>query len=112
MCHLILAVPILALPIFWLVPPSQAIPIYLGVIGVTGLLLWPAMNALRRPPVTGREGMVGARGEALTDLRPEGLIRCQGEVWSATSADPVAAGKQVRVIGVNRLRAQVVPQGR
>jgi membrane-bound serine protease (ClpP class) len=111
MCHLVLIAPILALPVFWLLPSSIAIPVYGIVIGAMALVLWPAITAMRRPQVTGVEGMVGARGEALTELNPGGLIRCHGEVWSATAAERIPAGEGVRVVGVRRLRAEVVRLG-
>ncbi len=79
MCHLILLAPVLALPILWLLQPSIAVPAYGTVLVITALIVWPAVVAMRRPSITGQEGMVGAQGEALTELSPHGLIRCQGE---------------------------------
>jgi membrane-bound serine protease (ClpP class) len=106
-CHLIFFAPILALPLFWLVPLAVALPAYVAVLFFTGLVLWPAVVALRRPLVTGREAMVGARGETLTALNPGGLIRCQGEVWRAQAEGFIAAGERVHVLGVERLRVHV-----
>jgi membrane-bound ClpP family serine protease len=108
MCHLIFLAPVLALPIFWLLPFSLALPIYLGVVGMTGLILWPVVTAMRRPQLTGAEGMIGARGETLTELSPHGLIRCQGEVWSATADQLILGGHPVRVVAVDRLRLRVM----
>ncbi|HSB68456.1 MAG TPA: NfeD family protein [Candidatus Methylomirabilis sp.] len=107
MCHLILFAPVMALSLFWLLPTFVALPIFGIVVVVTALVGWPAVVALRRPPVTGCEGMVGARGEALTELNPHGLIRCEGEVWSATADEPIAGGERVRVVATERLRARV-----
>jgi membrane-bound serine protease (ClpP class) len=106
-CHLIFLAPILAFPVFWLLPLSTALPVYLVVLGGTGLVLWPVVVAWRRPQVTGAEGMLGARGEALTELSPHGLIRCQGEVWSATADEPIPAGERLRIVAVDRLHARV-----
>ncbi len=104
MCHLLFLAPILALPVFWLFPASLAVPLYLLVVGGTGLLLWPGIGALRQPQRAGREGMVGARGKALTDLNPRGLVQCQGEIWEATAHERILGGTRVRVLGVDRLR--------
>lgn len=111
MCHLIFLVPVLALPVFWWLPMSLALPIYGVVVALTALVAWPTVVALRQPPVTGREGMVGTRGEALTELNPHGLIRCQGEVWSATADEPISPGERVRIVAVDRLHAQVSRYG-
>ena len=52
--------------------------------------------------------MVGSKGEALTELSPDGLIRCQGELWSASAQEVIPAGERVRVVAVDRLHARVV----
>ncbi len=111
MCHLILGVPILALAVFWLVPLSLAIPLYVAALLATGLVLWRTVLALRQPVVTGREAMAGARAETLTALNPSGLIRCQGEVWHAHAEEFIPAGERVRVLCVDRLRARVAREG-
>lgn len=107
MCHVILFAPVLALPVFWLLPATTAIPVYGVVVALTALVLWPVFVTFRRPPVTGREGMVGLRCETLTDLAPQGLVRCQGEVWSAHAEERFAAGEPVRVLSVSRLELRV-----
>jgi membrane-bound serine protease (ClpP class) len=86
---------------------SVALPIYGVVLGATALVAWPVVVAWRRPQITGAEGMAGARGESLTELNPHGLIRCQGEVWSATADEPIPGGERVRVVAVDRLHLRV-----
>ena len=107
MCHLILFAPVLALPVFWLLPWNIALPIYGVVLVLTALVAWPVVGALRRPQLTGSEGMIGARAEAITELSPHGLVRCQGEVWSATADEPVAGGERVCVLAMDRLHLRV-----
>ncbi len=114
MCHLILFAPVLALPLFWLLPFSVALPAYGAVVALTALVAWPVVAAMRRPQLTGVEGMIGARGEAITELNPHGVIRYQGEVWSATAEEPIPGGERVRVLAVDRLQVHVarhVPLG-
>lgn len=107
MCHLVLLAPILALPVFWLLPSSVAVPIYGAVLVLTALIAWPVVVAWRRPQMTGAEGMIGAKAETLTELNPHGLVRCQGEVWSATANEPIPGSERVRVLAVDRLHARV-----
>jgi len=109
MCHLIFLAPVLALPVFWLLPLSLAVPIYLVVVGMTALVLWPVVSAMRQPVRSGAEGMIGARGETVTALNPTGLVRCQGEVWSASADEAVAPGERVWVTDVYRLKVRVTP---
>ena len=68
------------------------------------------VRAQRLKPVTGREGMIGAAGEALTDLSPEGDVRVHGEIWHAVSAEgTIARGTRVRVTGIKNLSVTVTP---
>ena len=55
MCHLILALPFLALPVFWWLPIGGAITVYVFVLFVTGAVYWLAMRAMRAPVMSGIE---------------------------------------------------------
>jgi membrane-bound serine protease (ClpP class) len=70
-----------------------------------------ALAAQRSRPVTGAEGLVGERGSTLTvvDAAQPGQVRVHGEIWRATSAAPLAAGRSVRVAAVNGLTLLVEP---
>lgn len=66
-----------------------------------------SVRTLRRRPTTGREGMVGEKGVAKTALDPKGTVDVHGELWTATSDTPVAAGEAVEVVSVEGLRVKV-----
>jgi membrane-bound serine protease (ClpP class) len=55
----------------------------------------------------GSAGMVGERGVARTDLKPEGQVFVHGEYWRAVSNEPVAAGEPIEVVRVIDLRLLV-----
>jgi membrane-bound serine protease (ClpP class) len=66
------------------------------------------LKALRSKPVTGREGLVGETGEALTVLNPDGRVRVHGEIWNAVSASgDIAKDAKIRVVGLENLTLQV-----
>ena len=66
------------------------------------------VNAMKRPYVSGREGVVGHVGEARTDLNPKGRIFVDGSLWSATSVSgDVSKGELVDVISMEGLRLTV-----
>lgn len=71
---------------------------------VTGFLVTLSLRARKSPVRTGREGMIGERGRALTPLvpgrRPGGKVLAHGEYWDAVSDEPVAAGDEVEVLGI------------
>jgi membrane-bound serine protease (ClpP class) len=53
-------------------------------------------------------GLVGLRGEARSDLNPEGGVFVKGTLWRARSMDgPIRSGAQVRVRGIDGLILQV-----
>ncbi|WP_447978701.1 NfeD family protein [Candidatus Nitrospira bockiana] len=62
------------------------------------------LRAMRRQPMTGREGMVGQVGVARTSLSPQGKIVVRGEIWDAVSEQPVSAGDAVEVTGIEGLK--------
>jgi membrane-bound serine protease (ClpP class) len=70
-----------------------------------------ALAAQRRPPVTGKEGLVGLEGQARDAITPDtpGYVRVHGELWRAKSREPVAPGQTVRVLDLNGLTLEVEP---
>lgn len=108
MCHLLLALPLLALPLFWAFPLSVALPAYGAVAGLSAVIYWYAIQAMKRPIQNGAEGMVGEIGEVIETGDENLLVRIHNELWPAVpSRGPVHAGDQVEVIGVERLTLQV-----
>ena len=57
----------------------------------------------------GPETLVGGSGRAITEVRPEGMVRVRGEDWRARSAQGVDAGHRVRVVGRDQLTLIVEP---
>lgn len=78
--------------------------IFTGV-GVTVLLfvfiIFYAIKAQLKKPVTGIEGLVGAVAIAKTDLNPQGRVYVHGELWEAANSIPdqeIKKGDKVRII--------------
>jgi membrane-bound serine protease (ClpP class) len=84
---------------------NMVVPVVLGFAAITVLLARLAVAAQRQPPVMGRQSMIGEPGEALTAIAPDGAgqVTTRGEIWNATSAEPIPKGARVRVTGVDRL---------
>jgi membrane-bound serine protease (ClpP class) len=68
-----------------------------------------AVKARRRPVVSGREELLGARGEVLDDFSRRGRIRIHGEIWQAETRVPLKRGERVRVGAVEGLVLSVEP---
>jgi len=86
------------------------IPVTLLTAGVFVFLVGLGLKAQRRKPVSGSEGLVDATGVAKGDIDPEGKVFVHGELWNAHSAEPIAEGETVRIVGVEGLRLVVVKE--
>jgi len=102
----------LAVVVLWLLPKVDVhLPLFVLVII---MLAWAAYaiityrlgsRALKRKPVVGLPGMVGARGKTVSDLAPEGTVRIKGELWeSRAEGRKINAGVKVIVVGQDGLK--------
>lgn len=75
---------------------------FIGIVGA-------ALRALHRKVQSGIEGLIGAEGEAKTDLRPEGIVHIRGEDWQARAHRhaPIRKGAPVRVVELQGLTVRV-----
>jgi membrane-bound serine protease (ClpP class) len=60
-----------------------------------------------KKPRSGPEGLIGETGIVKQDVMPEGKVFVHGELWSATSVNPLREGTKVRVVGVADLVLKV-----
>ena len=69
-----------------------------------------ALRVRLRRPITGEEAMVGAIGEAKTDIAPEGTVVTKGTLWRARTMETgIAAGSKVEVKATEGLVLLVEP---
>jgi len=66
-----------------------------------------ALRARQTRVSTGLAGMIGLKGQAETAIEPEGRVFVRGELWRARSQTKIAAGENVRVVGVEGLTLEV-----
>lgn len=90
-----------------------AISVAIPFAFITVLLLRMIIRSRHWRPATGREGLLGAIGEVRQPLGEgrRGMVLVTGELWRATAAEPIAAGQQVRVVGMDGLVLRVEPIG-
>jgi membrane-bound serine protease (ClpP class) len=74
---------------------------------ITVFLMTIAIRARRNKVVTGEQGMIGAIGEARTDIDGEGKVFVLGELWNARALSHVSLGDQVVVRRVEGLELEV-----
>ncbi len=74
---------------------------FLAVAGI-------GLQAQRRKVTTGKEGMIGATGKALSDLNPTGNVQVMGEIWSAQAKEGlIEKGSEVQVLETHGLKLTV-----
>jgi membrane-bound serine protease (ClpP class) len=71
--------------------------------GIMSLVL----KAQMRKRQSGMEGMIGAQGEAVTDVHEMGKVFVQGEYWNAWSDRAVEKGTKIRVVEVKSLKLKI-----
>jgi membrane-bound serine protease (ClpP class) len=69
-----------------------------------------ALKSQRRPVVSGREDMVGSAGEVVKVEGREAWAQVHGELWKVAASTPLAPGQRVRVVSVQGLELEVVPE--
>jgi membrane-bound serine protease (ClpP class) len=65
------------------------------------------IRAHRRRPTTGREGLIGGRGVATTDLKPEGVVEIRGELWNAVAEETIKAGDKIEIEKIDGMKVTV-----
>ena len=83
----------------------------LAVALVTGLFfvfaLGMALKTRMTKPTTGREGLIGEKGIAISDINPEGEIKLHGEIWKGFSSEKIKKGQKIKVVSVEGLELEV-----
>jgi len=88
-----------ALRVSWSVMIPTLTIICLFFAGIIALVL----KAQMRKKLTGKEGMIGEEGRAVTDVYETGKVFIKGEYWNASSDTPVEKGRRVRISKVEGL---------
>ena len=107
MCHVLWLMPILGLLLFWVLDFSVALPVYLGILVLSGGVMLLTLQSLKQPPRSGSEGMVGDIAEVVEATHSRGRVRYHNTLWYATAREPLTVGDTVRIIGNQGLRLRV-----
>ncbi len=94
-------------------PEIRVSPLILGLSVALSLLYWrfallPVLERVRKaPPAAAFDDFHGETGRVVRALDPVGTVQLRGELWSATSDHPLAAGEEVVVVGREGLNVRV-----
>jgi membrane-bound serine protease (ClpP class) len=97
-------------PATFTVSPWIVWPTPVGLALILGFMGWKVAGGRRAPLQLGAPALIGAEGEALSDIGPaSGEAFVHGEYWQARSATPIPKGARVRVVSIEGLIVVVVP---
>jgi len=98
---------------FYAVPWGTIVTLGLGTGLFFAFVVGAAARAMRRPPYTGAEALIGQTAEVRRSLAPRGTVFVAGEWWDAELADaaaaPVAAGSRVHIVERDGYTLRVAP---
>jgi len=81
---------------------------FLGGLIILGLVFFLA-RTLKRPIVSGTEGMLGEQGIALEDFDSKGDVLVHGERWQAKTSEPVKKGQGIEITAVKNMLVFIKP---
>jgi len=104
MCHIVFLLPLLAIAVFFFLPPDQAAFVSVPLLLAFFWLAWVMWKDFRRPASTGIEGLVENRAQVVSKTKHGAKVSLKGELWDALSGDELCVGESVRVTGFERMK--------
>ena len=91
------------------IPWPSIIGIALSMAAIMGFGMRKVIQAMKKQPTTGAEGMIGAVGTVKIALEPQGSVFVWGERWHATSdnGEKIDAGEKVQVTQMDGFELKV-----
>ncbi|HOP61938.1 MAG TPA: nodulation protein NfeD [Spirochaetota bacterium] len=90
------------------IPMSSIIAMIIVVLAFVFLVVRSIINVHRTQATTGREGMIGEEGIALSDFTDIGKISVHGEIWNAEFPGDVKKGDKLIVEQINGMTLVVI----
>lgn len=108
MCHILLLLPVLALPVFWIWPPEIAFPVW-GTAAAVALAVYVLVyKAWRMPLANGPQVLLGATGRVVSLGERHVTLRVGRELWLAdVKGAPLSLGDEGEVVAIDGLRLTV-----
>lgn len=105
MCHVLLLLPFIVLPAFWLWPLEVAVPLYAAVSVASLAVYLLAWKAWKTPPANGPQTLIGATGRVVRVGTRDVTLLLGGELWTAdVDGMPLALGERAVVVAIEGLR--------
>jgi membrane protein implicated in regulation of membrane protease activity len=110
MCHVLLLLPVLALPAFWIWPLEIALPVWGSAAAVAIGVYVLAYRSWRLPLANGPRRLLGATGRVISLGEHHVTLRVGRELWIAdVKGVPLSIGEEAVVVAIDGLRLTVRP---
>jgi membrane protein implicated in regulation of membrane protease activity len=109
--------PVLGLPLFWLLPLGYALPINIVLVLISVFLYFLIVRAMKEPIQDGFQSLIGIEAEVVSKQVPDNparyLVRAkgEGELWSGYSRDALDIGEWVNIVAVKGIGVVVERMG-
>lgn len=80
------------------ISPGLAIVVSVIIGGLFWIVTKKTLEADEAPPSHDLSTLIGAVGEAKSNIHQEGSVQVNKELWTARSKDPIEMGSQIRVV--------------
>ena len=101
MCHLVLLLPLITLPMFWLMPLPEASTAYALIMSLSVWVYFRLVQTMHQPVATGQEALLHAKGEVLRGEEGQRvLVRIASEIWQARSEESLRPGDPIEVTDI------------
>ncbi len=110
MCHLIFLVPLVGIPLFWLLPLEYTLPINVLLWIVFGLIGYKVVKAMMKPPDDGFKSLIGIEAMVVSvESQNYGqyLVKAAHELWTARSTETLHPGERVKVAAADGIKLVV-----
>jgi len=101
---IVMLLPLVALPVFWLVPLGEAIPIYVVCFLIWAGMMWVMRASMKKAVTTGAEAMIGKQTTVVSQVPSDVVtpyrVQLQGEIWRASSRGALHPGDTAVVVSV------------
>jgi len=93
-------------------PTALLVAILIIVAVIVFFLHWILLPVLKDGKLPTKSSMIGMKGEVITRLSPEGVVKVRGELWQAVAENAeVEVGQKIKVVGREGLKLRVKVQG-
>jgi len=99
-------------PLFIRVSFKVFIPVIASISAILVFIVGKTISAQRRKSRTGKEGLIGKEGIAITTVHKKGKVRVHGEIWDAVSKQRINKNDGIIVEGISGLTLQVTKKER